>query len=95
MIPENLFFLRLVALVIGISALTVWAIVRYLARRRPVAEGPALTKQELEQLIETTVRRAVAPLEARLERLERQLSPPSEASRPPFRREAEHPEQPG
>ncbi|WP_397547398.1 hypothetical protein ABUL39_03180 [Rhodothermus marinus] len=95
MIPENLFYLRLVTLVIGISALTVWAIVRYLARRRPVTEGPALTKRELEQLIETTVRRAVAPLEARLERLERQLSPPSDTSRPPFRREAEQPEQPG
>jgi len=89
------FILATIALMVGIPALTVWALVRYLARRHSVTEGPALTKQELEQLVETAVRRAVAPLEARLERLERQLSPPSDAPRPSFRRVAEHPEQPG
>ncbi len=95
MIPENLFYLRLVTLVIGISALTVWALVRYLVRRRPMPEGPALTKRELEQLVETAVRRAMAPLEARMERLERQLLPPPPmAPRPPLSREAEQPERP-
>lgn len=89
------FILATIALMVGIPALTVWALVRYLARRHSVTEGPALTKRELEQLIETTVRRAVAPLEARLERLERQLPPPVDAPRAPSRWAAEQPEQPG
>ncbi len=89
------FVIVLVVVAFGISALAVWTIVRYLARRRPVTEGPALTKRELEQLVETAVRRAVAPLEARLERLERQLPPLPGAPRSPSRWEAEQPQQPG
>ena len=87
------FFIALIA--VSVPALTAWVIVRYLVRRRPMPEGPALTKRELEQLVETAVRRAMAPLEARMERLERQLLPPPPmAPRPPLSREAEQPERP-
>ncbi len=84
------FFIALIA--VSVPALTAWAVVRYLARRRPMTEGPALTKRELEQLVEAAVQRAIAPLEARLDRLEHQLPPPSDAPRLSFRRETEQPE---